>query len=267
MPCGKKVDFSQGLKMKNIIGIILLLGTAVALSAISPQEKLEAVDRLIVFNDTDISAEYKIVKRDPGGATTTNIATVFRRDENDQFLILILEPVSDKGKGYLKIDDNLWLYDPIGQSFTFTSAKERLQNSSARISDFTRSDFSADYIAVSSYEEKLGVWDCTVLELEATNDEVSFPKMKLWVSEDNLIRKMEDYSLSGQLMRVTAIPRYQRISDKWLPLQMVMLDYFRSRRINGKVEYERTTITISRPSISDLPDSLFTKEYLERVSQ
>jgi hypothetical protein len=89
----------------------------------------------------------------------------------------------------------------------------------------------------------------------------------MWVSNDNLIRKMEDYSLSGQLMRVTAYPQYQKISDKWLPVQMVMLDYFKSRIINGKTEYERTMISISRPSVEQLPDSLFTKEYLERVNQ
>jgi len=245
----------------------MLIWSVSFILADSAQEILAAVDELIVFNNSDISAEYKIVKRDPGGATTTNVTTIFRRDRTDQFLILILEPVSDKGKGYLKTGDNLWLYDPIGKSFTFTSARERLQNSSARISDFTRSDYSADYRAVRSSEEKLGVWDCTVLELEATNDTVSFPKMKIWVSEDNLIRKIEDYSMSGQKMRVSAIPQYQKIGDKWLPVKMVVLDYFRSKRINGKTEYERTTITISRPSIALLPDSLFTKEYLERVNR
>ncbi|MBB6480733.1 outer membrane lipoprotein-sorting protein [Spirochaeta isovalerica] len=254
--------------MKKIIWLCFFLTISAGLFAQSEAQRLlESVDRLISFQEDDLSAEYTIVKREPGGATESTVATIFRRDGEDKFMILILKPDADKGKGYLKIDDNLWLYDPVGRSFTFTSAKERLQNSSARISDFTRSDFSLDYKAVNSYEEKLGVWDCTVLELEALNDEVSFPKVKLWVSEDNLIRKMEDYSLSGQRMRVTAIPRYQKLEDKWLPYNLVMLDYLRSRTINGKTEYERTTITVSKPSLSELPDSLFTKEYLERVNQ
>lgn len=251
---------------RNVIALFIILGIF-PLLAQTGQDRLKAVDELIVFGDSDIAAEYSIVKRDPGGATSANVATIFRRDRENKFLILILEPVIDKGKGYLKIDDNLWLYDPIGKSFTFTSAKERLQGSSARISDFTRSNYSLDYKAVSSYAEKLGVWDCTVMDLEATNDTVSFPKMKIWVSEDNLIRKMEDYSLSGQKMRVTAIPQYQKIGEKWLPVQMVMLDYFKAKKINDKMEYERTTITISKPSIAELPDSLFTKEYLERVNR
>ena len=139
---------------------------------------LEEVDRIVTFEDSDVAAEYKIVKRDPGGATSTTVATMFRRDRTNQYLILILEPEVDKGKGYLKIGDNLWLYDPLDRSFTFTSARERFENSSARNSDFNRSNFSEDYKAVRSYREKLGVFNCTVLELEALNDRVSFPGEK-----------------------------------------------------------------------------------------
>ena len=254
--------------MKKIFILIIIFAGMSSLSAQSVEQKLlKSVDELVNFMDTDISAEYNIVKRDPGGASSTTVATMFRRDRTDQFLILILEPVVDKGKGYLKIGDNLWLYDPVGRSFTFTSAKERFQNSSARNSDFNRSDYSSDYKAVNSSEAKLGVWNCKVLELEALNDKVTFPGIKMWISEDNLIRKMEDYSLSGQLMRTTAIPQYQKVGEKWLPAKIVILDHLKSKRINNRIEYERTTITITRPSLAELPDSLFTKEYLERVNR
>jgi len=217
--------------------------------------------------DTDVSAEYRIEKRDPGGSTSLTVAAMFRRDRTNQFLILILEPVSDKGKGYLKEGDNLWLYDPIGKSFTFTSAKERFQNSSFRNSDFNRFNFAGDYSAVSSVRERLGKFDCTVLDLEAKNDRVSFPKVRLWVSGDGLVRKMEDYSLSGQLMRTTAIPSYQKVGDRWLPMSMVIVDHLKYKTIGGKMEYERTTVTITQPSLKKLPDSTYTKEYLEKVSR
>jgi outer membrane lipoprotein-sorting protein len=222
---------------------------------------------MVTFETTDVAAEYKIVKRDPGGATSTTVATMFRRDSTNQFVILILEPAIDKGKGYLKIRDNLWLYDPIDRSFTFTSAKERFQNSSARNSDFNQSNLSNDYEATGSRKVKLGIFNCTVLDLKALNDRVSFPLRKIWVSEDYLIRKIEDYSASGQLMRTTAIPNYQKVGERWLPIQMIILDHLRSKRINNRTEYERTTISITKPSLSALPDSLFTKEYLERVNR
>ncbi len=228
---------------------------------------LKQVDSLVSFTDTDVSAEYRIDKRDPGGSTSTTVAAMFRRDKTSQFLILILEPVADKGKGYLKEGDNLWLYDPVSKSFTFTSAKERFQNSSFRNSDFNRFNFSEDYGIASAGREQLGKFDCTVLELAANNDRVSFPRVKLWISADGLVRKMEDYSLSGQLMRTTAIPSYQKLGERWLPLTMVIIDNLKFRSIGGKVEYERTTVTVSKPSLKRLPDSTYTKEYLEKVSR
>lgn len=192
---------------------------------------------------------------------------MFRRDSADEFLIVILEPAIDKGKGYLKIGDQLWLYDPAARSFVFTSAKERFQNSSARNSDFNRSNFSGDYRPVAVREEKLGRFDCWVLDLEARNDHVSFPKVRLWISSDYLVRKSEDYSLSGQLLRVTRIPSYQKVGERWVPATIVIQDMLKSARVAGKVEYETTTISVSRPSLAPLPDSVYTKEYLERVTR
>lgn len=250
-----------------VVAMSLCIVTAWPQSAADGKALLKQVDSIVSFTDTDVSAEYRIDKRDPGGSTSTTVAAMFRRDRTNQFLILILEPVTDKGKGYLKEGDNLWLYDPVSKSFTFTSAKERFQNSSFRNSDFNRFNFSEDYSIASTAREQLGKFYCTVLDLSANNDRVSFPRVKLWISGDGLVRKMGDYSLSGQLMRTTAIPSYQKLGDRWLPLMMVIVDNLKYKTIGGKLEYERTTVSVSRPSLKRLPDSTYTKEYLEKVSR
>jgi len=257
------------MKAASLILIIFFtsLSSLSAQSGSANATLLKDVDALVSFHEMDLSAEYLIEKRDPGGAVSTTLAAMFRRDKTDQFLILILEPTVDKGKGYLKQGDTLWLYDPVGRTFTFTSAKERFQNSSARNSDFNRSNYSNDYRVVGAKNEKLGKFNCVVLDLEAVNDRVSFPKVRLWVSDDKLVRKAEDYSLSGQLMRTTAIPTYQRVGVRWLPASMVIQDHLRAKKIGGKTEYERTTVKITKPSLSALPDTVYTKEYLERVSK
>lgn len=231
------------------------------------QKLLFDSDALVSFRENDLSAEYLIEKRDPGGALSTTLAAMFRRDRADQFLILILEPAVDKGKGYLKQGETLWLYDPVDRTFTFTSSRDRFQNSSARNSDFSRSNYANDYKVTGGVREKLGIFNCIVLDLVATNDRVSFPNVRIWISDDKLMRKLEDYSLSGQLMRITAIPNYQRVGERWLPRTMVIQDQLRSKKIGGKIEYERTTVTISKPSLKPLPDMVYTKEYLERVAK
>jgi len=228
---------------------------------------LKSVDGLVSFTDTDFSAEYKIEQFRPGEGSSVTNAVIFRRDKDEKYLILILDPPSDKGKGYLKIGPNMWLYDPVARRFDFTSSKERFQNSNARNSDFTRSSYSSDYDIVSTKQEQLGVFSCWVLDLKANNDGVSFPRCKIWVSEDNLVRKTEDYSLSGQLMRTRAIPSYQKIGERYVPNMLLIVDNLRGKTIAGKFQNETTRITITKPSLSKLPDTIYTQAYLEKVSK
>ena len=252
---------------KLLIAVLLSVCVLFAVSAETDYVKmLKEVDDLVTFKGTDLSAEYTIVKRDPDGSSSTTVAAMFRRDSEEKFLVLVLQPVSDKGKGYLKQGNNLWLYDPIGKGFTFTSAKERFQNSSFRVSDFTGSNYAGNYKISSIKQEKLGKFNCTVFDLEAVTKSVSFPKVKIWVSEDNLVRKLEDYSLSGQLMRTSAFPSYQKVDKRWVPAKIIIQDHLVFRKVGDKTEYERTTVDIKNPSLNKQPDSLYTKEYLERVN-
>ena len=253
--------------MKKIIAFLIFLGVLCSAYAETDYVKiLKDVDALVTFKGSDLSAEYTIVKRDPDGSSSTTVAAMFRRDSEEKFVVLVLQPVVDKGKGYLKQGNNLWLYDPIGKGFTFTSAKERFQDSSFRVSDFTGSNYSGNYKINSVKQEKLGKFNCTVFDLEAVTKSVSFPKVKIWVSEDNLVRKLEDYSLSGQLMRTSAFPSYQKVGKRWVPAKIIIQDHLVSRKVGYKIEYERTTVDIKNPSLNKQPDSLYTKDYLEKVN-
>jgi outer membrane lipoprotein-sorting protein len=241
---------------------IALTGTLSAQNAI-----LQEIDEQVSFQDSDFSAEYTITQQKPGQGSSTTRAAVFRRDARDTYTIIILEPERDRGKGYLKIGNNLWLYDPASSRFTVTSARDRFENSNARNSDFTSSTLARDYEIVDSYSESLGAYDTTVHELEAITEDVTFPIMKIWVDGDGLVRKYEDYSLSGQLLRTTAIPTYQRVGQRFVPVNIVIVDTLQGRMIDGVFRNDRTVISVSKPSVRDVPDLVFTRVYLERVSQ
>lgn len=228
---------------------------------------LKNADALVTFPDSDFSAVYSFVQETPGQGTSTKEAMVFRRDRLNTYLIVIVKPEEDKGKGYLKAGNDLWYYDPVSRRFTFTSAKDRFQNMNARNSDFTRSNLAGDYKVLGASRQKLGKYDCWLLDLEATSDDITFPKMKIWISDDGLVRKTEDYSYSGQHVRTVAFPQYQRIGERFIPQLVVILDELRGAMINGTFVRERTTYTISRPSLQRLPDATFTKIWLEKLSE
>ncbi len=231
------------------------------------QDMLRRVDFLVSFESTDFSAEYTIVQDKPGSGRTTTVAAIFRRDKAKTFLILVMDPPADKGKGYLKIDDGLWFYDASSRKFSFTDAKERFQNSNARNSDFTHSNFSGDYRVKAAKKEMLGKFDCWVLDLEAVTAEVPVPVVKLWIDADNLVRKSVDFSLSGQVLRTTAIPSYQKVGNRFVPMSMVIVDNLRGKTVDGKFINEQTRISVAKPSLDPLPDALFTKAWLEKMGR
>ncbi|HET7838700.1 MAG TPA: outer membrane lipoprotein-sorting protein [Rectinemataceae bacterium] len=250
-----------------VAGILFLSPAAVrAAGDTDYTQLLRKADALVTFPDTDFSAEYTFVQEKPGQGKSTKQAMVFRRDKENTYLIVMVMPVEDKGKGYLKSDDNLWFYDPVSRRFTFTSAKERFQNMNARNSDFTRSNLAGDYKVTGAHRESLGKYECWVLDLLATSDEIPSPKMRIWISDDGLARKTEDYSLSGQKLRTTAFPQYQVVGNRYVPQTVVILDELRGAMINGVFVKERTTYTITRPSMQSLPDATFSKAWLEKLS-
>jgi len=237
-----------------------------SLWAISDQEILAKVDALASYYDTDFQAEYTIVQDKPGQPRSVTVAGIFRRDSKEQYVIIVMQPPISKGQGYLKEGKTLWFYDPESRRFNTTSSADRFQNTNARNSDFTRSTLAQDYRVVAGENVMLGRFNCRLLTLEAVTTDVTYPKMKVWISDDFLLRKTEDYSLSGQLLRTSAISDYYNINGRFVPKQILFVETLKGAVINGKFVNEKTQITIAKPSLAKVADSVFSKAFLENVN-
>ena len=260
--------------MKKIFLTFFMIFMAFSAFSIS-QEQSEKLLKLAqdnsAFFETDFSGNYTVVQDKPGEGKNLIEAVLYRRDKNAKWTILITGPAKEKGKGYLQYDDNIWFYDPADKRFTFTSAKDKFQNTNANNSDFTPQYYYRDYSIEKAEEVKLGNYDCVLFELKAKVDNVTYPMLKIWVTKDDgLVRKKEDYSLSGQKLRTTAVPSYQivKAGDKSysIPVSMLIQDNLRGKKISGKVQYEKTQITIKNVSFEKVSDSVYTKPYLEMMS-
>jgi len=248
--------------MKRIIALTLALAAAAAAFAQAPDwgRILAKVDETSNFENGDFSAEITVVTSKPGEENDVIVARYFRRDKAKQMVIVLLKPEVQKGQAYLQADDDLWFYDPESRKFAFSSFKDRFSDSGAQNSDFSSSQLSRDYRVDSSGEERLGKYETWTGVLVAKDKSVAVPKRKLWISKDNnLVLKEEQYSLSDRLLRTIAIPSYQTISGRFVPVMMLEID-------NVKVG-EKTQITFKDVSVARLADSVFTKNYLERVNQ
>jgi outer membrane lipoprotein-sorting protein len=231
---------------------------------ITDQELLRKADNLASYMDTDFSAEYTILQEKPGQGSTKTVADVFRRDTKESYVIKVKEPFVSRGQIYLKQGKTMWLYDPTSKKFNSTSNQDRFQNTNARNSDFTRSTLSQDYRIRSGADAVLGKIKCRVLDLEGLTNDLTYPKMKIWINQDGLVLMTEDYSLSGQLLRSSVITGYQRKGERYVPKQIIFTDALRGATINGKFVKERTQITIDKVSFKKLADSVFNKSFLEK---
>lgn len=223
------------------------------------------------FYETDFKGNYTVVQNKPGEGQNVTEAVMYRRDKNGSWTILVTGPAKEKGKGYLQFDNNIWFFDPADKRFTFTSAKDKFQNTNANNSDFAPQHYYRDYSIESAEEVTLGKMQCVLFNLKAKVDSVDYPMLKLWVTKDDgLVRKKEDYSLSGQKLRTTAIPSYQLIKaiekNYSIPVSMLIQDNLKGKKISGKVQYEQTQITIRNVVFAKVSDTVYTKPYLEMMS-
>jgi outer membrane lipoprotein-sorting protein len=224
------------------------------------ERMLQNIDTLSNFDDEDFSSVMTMITEDPESGTDKRTVQQFRRDSEDKFLMVILEPSTQKGQSYLRVDDNMWVYDPVSRKFSHTSMKESFEDTEARNSDFRRSTIAEDYDVASYTEGRLGRFDCWVLELAATHNEVTFPYAKVWIEKTTeVVLKSEDYSLTKLLMRTSLIPKYNRVAGKYVPVQMIFIDEL--------VEGRKTQITVSNMSTDALPDTVFSKAYVERINR
>ena len=130
----------------------------------------------------------------------------------------------------------------------------------AKNSDFRNSSRAKDYRVTLSSSGKLGKYECWILELEATMDDVTYPFMRLWVSKDSTLQlKAEEYSLTKRLLRTSLFPGYSKLADKYIATFSIFQD--------GLVAGKKTEIRVTDISVRALPDDMFTKSYLEKVNK
>ena len=241
----------------------LALSGALAFAAATPDFKtmLAAVDANADFGKEDYSAVFTIVTQKPGENDSVMQIKLFRRDEKDQVVWIILKPDAQRGQGFLKVEDNIWMYDPESGKFSHSTMKEQIQNSKAKSSDLKRGSFAEDYDVTENDEGVLGKYPVWILTLKSKNNEVSYPSLKLFVRKDKpLVLKEEDYSLSGKLMRTMLYPpKYIEMAGKTVYSQILIQDELNKG--------EKSQLTLSDVSVAKLPDATFSKAFLGQASK
>lgn len=194
-------------------------------------------------------------------------AVVYRRDEDDKLMILFTQPKAEAGKGYLRIDKNLFMYDPAVGRWERRTERERIGGTDSRRADFDESRLADEFDARFVGDEKLGVFDVARLKLTAKKGvDVAYPVLELWVDKQtgNLL-KQQEFALSQRLMRTSYYPKWERMHS---PSKGADVYFPKEIRIFDEVEKgNQTVIVMQKVDLSKLEANMFTKAWLESKSR
>jgi len=194
-------------------------------------------------------------------------ALVFRRSQDQKFIILFTKPKASQGQGYLRIDKNLWFYDPSVGKWERRTERERIGGTNSRRSDFDESRLAEEYDPEDNGVAKLGVYMAQVMTLKGKPGiDLAFPVIKLWVDKETKnVLKRQEFALSGRLLRTSYYPKWKkaysesRKTEVWFPEEM---------RFYDEVEKANSTlILVKSVDMKPLEPNLFTKAWLESKSR
>ena len=252
--------------MKALFLALALLARSVGAAPADLQAVLTTIDDR-QRNSGDYHALVYIENKQKGKSDLVYQADVYRRDTSDKLVILFVKPQSEAGKGYLRVDRNLFMYDPTVGKWERRTERERIGGTDSNRADFDESRLAEEYSPAFVADEKLGAFDVWHLKLSARQGvDVAWPVVDLWVDQaTGNVLKRQDFALSGRLMRTSYTPTWLKVFS---PSKGAEVWYPREIRIFDEVEKgTSTTIVMQQVALDSLSDSIFTKAWLEAKSR
>ena len=176
---------------------------------------------------------------------------------NENTVVMITEPASERGQILLMKGHELWIFLPNVSQPVRLSLAQRLTGQVAN-GDLARANFAGDYNPRLLRTDTIDGEKYSVLELVAVDRSVTYQRVVYWVRESNSApHKAEFYSASNRLLKTCLYDKFEKILGKVRPTRLVMEDALRSG--------EQSVLEYSAMKLRDLPDKVFTKDYLKRL--
>ncbi|MBT4482734.1 MAG: outer membrane lipoprotein-sorting protein [Candidatus Latescibacteria bacterium] len=198
----------------------------------------------------------KLINEEPDGSKKEFIFFTVKKGK-DKVAMLYVSPASEKGRATLRLGDNMWLYIPnVGKPIRITSMQS-VVGGVFNNADIMRLDYSVEYDA-TIVEQNTSEY---VLNLKANSQTVAYDKLKMWVDKNNImVTKVECYTASGTLIKTLEFKDVKNFGD----------DIMRPAVIETNSPLHkgyRSLMIYSGMKSRELPDEVFTLEYLSRLSE
>ncbi|MDA8411567.1 MAG: outer membrane lipoprotein-sorting protein [Treponema sp.] len=217
-------------------------------------------DKLNLDNG-DLSDTFTLVQKKDGEPDRVLRVRIYRRDAKDTFTLIFQYPASEKGKGYWRSKDDLYLYLPTTREFVYRNRKDDVGSTDVRTDLFGKTDLLSQYDATLDGVAKVATWETDVVRLDAKKLDVSYPIQKWYIRRgDGLPVKVENFSAGGVLLRTSYYIEYKEIAKgRYIFTKLLAVDALEKG--------QKTFLTNDEISTAKIPDYTFSKAFLEEQSR
>ncbi len=216
---------------------------------------LEKAD-LIRTPQEAFQVEVAITTNVPGEAPEVRKYRILSKG-NENTIIQVTEPAVDRGQILLMRGRDLWVFMPSVSQPIRLSLSQRLTGQVAN-GDLARQNFTGDYTPKILRTDTIGNDQYYVLELMAVDRSITYHKVHYWVKQSNhWPYRAEFYSLSNRLLKTARYEDFRPTFGVQRPARLVLED--------GLRKGEESVLQYAEYRRRDLPDRIFTKEYLQRL--
>jgi outer membrane lipoprotein-sorting protein len=212
--------------MRNSI-IFVLLTVCFLLGAQQPtgQEVLQNIDANMFANE--VISVMSMTIHAPRTSKTMRLKSYTQGDERS--FSEYLSPPRDAGTKMLKLQDNLWIYEPDADRTIQISG--HMLRQSMMGSDLSYEDMMEEnrlellYDAEITGREQILDRDCWIVRLTAKVPDAAYQSRTLWVDAERwLALKEERFGKSGTLLKTTEIKEVFMADGRWYPRRMIIKD-------------------------------------------
>src|SRR5512139_225837 len=178
---------------------------------------------------------------------------------NTRTLVQTTAPAAERNQILLMRERDLWAFLPNLSQPVRLPLSQRLTGQVAN-GDLARANFVGDYTPKILRRETLEGESYYVLQLDAVDKWVTYRKVLYWVNAKNgRPHKAAFYAVSGRLLKTGYYRDFQALGDELRPTRLVIEDALRKG--------QRSELVYSNMVQRDLPDRIFTKDYLKKLSR
>jgi outer membrane lipoprotein-sorting protein len=256
------------LRAALMLAACLLAATAVPLSAQQSGQNdpravkiVEGYESKTNLKGLDVTTTFTLVQKKKGEADRVLQVKVYRRDSADTFTLIFQYPDSEKGKGYYRSGDDLYLYLPSTREFVYRNRKDDVGSTEVRTDLFgqtkTLEQYRVSYLGTATVSK----WECDLVRLDAKQLDVSFPVQKWYFRKtDGLPVKVENLSVSETLLRTFYYIDYAAVA----PNKFIFNKFL---AVDNLEQGQQTFLTNENISTAPIPDYVFSKAFLEEQSR